>query len=118
MSKIKLCEIRDGEVVNIANADDQDIPPHMASWVVGDGNAVIGGTWDGSSFGPVPQSTIDERQDKLLEELVDGVMETQSGIKALALTVFDIYDRLSDAGIPGFPNLTDAQKRAFIKSKL
>lgn len=40
--------VKNGAVVNIAEAD----APLAANWIADDGNARIGGTWDGSAFHP------------------------------------------------------------------
>ena len=113
MATVKGCLIASGKVVNIAILDDQEpLPP---DYVLDDGTAVKGGTWDGSVFGPVPQADIDAREDARLEALVDEVEQTQKAVKNI---LFEMYDRLAAAGVAGFPTLTNAQKRQFIKDRL
>jgi len=56
--------------------------------------------------------------DAQLERVVDDVLELRGGVKAVALAVFEIYDRLAAAGVTGFPVLTNAQKRQFIKDRI
>jgi hypothetical protein len=118
MAIISLCEIVGGKVANIALADDQNIPAHMSGWTVSDGTAVVGGTFDGVNFGPKTQADIDAEQDAELEALVDQVLQVNRVVRAVAMATFEIYDRASAAGIAGFPALTDAQKRQFIKDRL
>lgn len=58
MAKIKLCEIVEGRVTNIALADSDNIPGFMSEWVPATPSARIGSTWSGTRFGPIPQAEI------------------------------------------------------------
>lgn len=65
----------------------------------------------------IPPKTPEEIEAEL-DAQADQILQTDRRLKAMMGVVFDMYDKLTAAGVAGFPALTDAQKRAYIKSKL
>jgi hypothetical protein len=61
--------VQNGIVVNLAESTDALGP----GWILSDGSAVIGGTWDGSHFGPDPNAAIEamEAMKELAKKLLD-----------------------------------------------
>tara|TARA_Y100000296_G_scaffold83259_1_gene113744 strand:+ start:82 stop:438 length:357 start_codon:yes stop_codon:yes gene_type:complete len=68
---------------------------------------LLGGTWDGADFGPVPRPPSPPTTD----EIYDGVIKNEKVLKALVLA-------LNDGSIVPGANATNAALKAAIKAKM
>ena len=66
----------------------------------------------------IKQPPTQEETDAALDALVDQVLVYRGTLRALGRALFEVYDRLSTAGVSGFPALSDQQKRDFIRTLL
>ena len=99
----RVAHIVEGRVVNMAEVDVENIPPHLASWLVVPDECCLGWVLQGDEVVPAPEPTpeeIEAERDAEADSLAEGVVTNDIKLRAVMLTVIDLIEAATGQSIP------------------